>query len=387
MKKEDVSGILVYVLLLGLAIVYGFTVLQTHAADSGLNGVYYVLYVLGSLFAGIIFNGILFELAHILGAKIGRYSILSVNILGCNWYKEDEKTKFKFSGFDGLTGETKILPKNGKKPSNPTPFLLFGSLFYAVEIAIVVILFTRFNTPNDLGDTNTTLSNIGYFLLTMGVIGGMILIYNILPVKLDTMTDGYRLKMISNPKNKEAFNELLRVEHEISQGNTDVEIKTFTEITNFTADLNLNKVYFLLDKREFDEAEKILDSILTSKSNISNKVYIRAKAQKIYINLMSKSVEESTLFYEKEVPIEERRAISNDNSMVSIRAYLLMAGLMDKSKSECERTLKGVYIAFKKTPIKRQPFELSLFNEAVDKVNEVHPSWGLLDYKLVNKNK
>ena len=385
MKKEDISGIIVYLLILGIAVVFGLTVLQTHASDSELGNMY-ILFVIVSILVGLIFNALLFELAHILGAKLGRYEILSVNILGFMFYKENGKNKFKFSNFDGLTGETKILPKNEKKPSNPSFYLLFGTFFYAVEIIIIVLLFTIFNQPNDEGVRNVTLSNIGYFLLTVGVLGGMILIYNILPLKLDAMTDGYRLKMVSNPKNKEAFNELLRVEHEIAEGHTDVEIKTFTEITNFTADLNLNKVYLLLDKHEFDKAEELLDIILKDKNSVSYKVYLRARAQKIYINLMNTNIEEASKFYKNEISGEEVREISSDVSMASIRAYLLIAGLMDKSKSECIRTLNNVYKAFKHTPKKRQNIEMTLFNEAVDKVSELHPSWELDDYKLVAPN-
>ena len=188
--------------------------------------------------------------------------------------------------------------------------------------------------------------------------------------------------MVSNPKNKAAFNELLRVEYEIEQGNTDVEIKIFDEITNFTADLNLNRVYALLDKKQYADAEEILDKIITAKENVSAKVYIRARAQKIYINLITKDLEEARAYYDKEVPVSERREISNDISMASIRAYLLMSGLLDRSRSECIIALNNVYTAFKKTPKNRQEVEVVLFNETLQKVVDAHPDWELDGYKL-----
>ena len=204
---------------------------------------------------------------------------------------------------------------------------------------------------------------------------------------MDSTTDGYRLRMISNPKNKEAFNELLRVEHAIETGEKDVQVKTFTEITNFTADLNLNKVYLLLDKKEYQEAERLLDIILNGGDGVSHKVYLRARAQKIYINIMFKSLEEAKEFYDKEVPQNERREISEDISMASIRAYLLMSGLLDKSRSECILALNNIYKAYKRTGTNRRKTEMTLFNEALDKVNEAHPDWELLDYKLVIEEK
>ena len=193
--------------------------------------------------------------------------------------------------------------------------------------------------------------------------------------------------MVSNPKNKLAFNELLRVQYEIEQGNNDVEVMVFDEITNFTADLNLNRVYALLDKKEYQQAEEILDKIINAKEEVSGKVYIRARAQKIYINLVNKNLDDARAYYDKEVPVSERREISNDISMASIRAYLLMSGLLDKSRSECIIALNNVYRAFKHTPKNRQAVEITLFNEALDKVIQVHPDWELDGYKLQTATK
>ena len=378
MKKEDITGLVVYLVIIALAIVFGFTVLQTHASESSLSGFPYVLYIGGSVLIGAIFNGILFEVAHILGAKIGKYRILSVNILGFCFYNDGEKTKFRFASYDGLTGETKIVPKEGMvDKANPYPYLFFGSFFFLVEAIAVMVAFTILRNTND-----TVLKDVAYGILTVGAIGLLVLLYNIMPLHIDSMTDGYRLTMVSNPKNKAAFNELLRVEYEMSQGNDNVEIKIFDEMTNFTADLNLNRVYTLLDKKEYQAAEEILQKIIDAKEEVSGKVFIRARAQKIYIDLITRSLEEAREYYDKEVPVSERREISNDVSMPSIRAYLLMSGLLDKSRSECIIALNNVYSAFKRTPKSRQNTEIVLFNEALDKVVQAHPDWELDGYKL-----
>ena len=379
MKKEDVTGLIVYLIIIALAVVYGFAVLQTHLPESSLSGFTYVLYIAGAVIAGVIINAVLFELAHLMGAKIGKYKVISCNILGFCFYKDDDdKTKFRFSSFDGLTGETKIVPLEGmEEKASPYPFLFFGSVFFVVEAIAVMVTFSILRNSEDAG-----LKDVAYALLTIGAIGLIILLYNILPLHIDSMTDGYRLTMVSNPKNKAAFNELLRVEYQISKGDDNVEIKVFDEITNFTADLNLNRVYALLDKKEYAQAEEILDKIIAAKEEVSEKVYIRARAQKIYINLITKDIEEARAYYDKEVPVSERREISNDVSMASIRAYLLMSGLLDKSRSECIIALNNVYRAFKHTPKNRQAVEIVLFNEALDKVILAHPDWELEGYKL-----
>ena len=384
MKKEDISGVIVYILILAIAVVFGITVLRTHAGNTDMTTVIYILYIFGAILVGVLFNAVMFEVAHILGAKAGRYNILSVNILGLLWYREDNKTHFKLSGYDGLTGETKIYPKeDAKKEPNPSAYLLFGTLFYLVEVIAIVITFIALTNKQSKG----VLADIAYFILVIAVIGGMILIYNILPFKLDSMTDGYRMRMTTNAANRKAFNELLRVEYAISQGRDDVEIATFEDITNYTADLNLNKVYLLLDKREFEKAEELIDIILKGKDSISQKVYVRARAQKIYINILAKDEASAREFYEKEVPMEERRVLSNDISMVSIRAYLLMSGVMDGSKSECLIAINNVRKCFNNTPKQRRKTEADLFNEALVKVDQVHPTWNLSQYKITIEEK
>ena len=375
MKKEDISGFIVYLLILAFSAVFVFTVIRNHASDS-LLGNLYILFVFGACAAGIVFNAIIFEVAHILGALIGGYSIISVNILGFCFKKDANKWKFCFSSYDGLSGQTKIVPKEGReKQSNPYPYLLFGSLFFVLEVVAVMIVFSKFkDKPGDLG-------NLAYFFLTVGAIGMMIFVYNILPFKLDSITDGYRLTKVTNPKNREAFNELLKVEYDIAQGK-EVDVKIFKEITNYTADLNLNKVYALLDAKKFDEAVVILDDIINAKENVSNNVYIRAKAQKVYIHLINDDIETATFYYDKEVPVSERREIADDSSMACIRAYILMEGLLDKSRSETVIALNKAPSAYKKTPANRKAVERQLFNDALKKVNDAHPKWELEKYYL-----
>ena len=375
MKKEDISGFIVYLLILAFSAVFIFTVIRNHASDSLLGNMYF-LFVFGACAAGLVFNAIIFEVAHILGAIIGGYSIISVNVLGFCFKKDANKWKFCFTGFDGLSGETKIVPKEGRaKQSNPYPYLLFGSLFFVLEVVGVMVVFSMFR--KELGG----LGNLAYFILTMGAIGMMIFVYNILPFRLDSITDGYRLTKVTNPKNREAFNELLKVEYDISQGK-EVDVKVFKEITNYTADLNLNKVYALLDAKKFDEAVVILDDIINAKENVSKTVYIRAKAQKVYIHLINDDIETAAAYYDKEVPVSERRDISDDNSMACIRAYILMEGLLDKSRSETVIALNKAPAAYKKTPANRKAVERQLFNDALKKVNEAHQKWELDKYYL-----
>lgn len=382
MKKEDVLGLVVYIIIFAFAIVFGLTVLREFQYGSGMNTGQFLLYMILAIFVGLIFNSLIFEAGHLLGAKIGRYDVISFCFLGFTFYKKDNKWKFKFASYNGLTGETKIVPKeDAKKAPNPVPYLSFGTLFFAIEIIVFVILFIALN--NAASNVKTTMEcKVAYFLLTVGVIGAMVLIYNIMPFQLDSVTDGYRLKLVSNPKNREAFNELLKVEHAIENGNTNVEVKTFDTITDFTADLNLNKIYVLLNNSNYKEAEELIDKIIDSKESVSEKVFIRAVAQKLYIRIMTSSIDEAKEYYHNNVPSSVTKAISEDVSMSSIRAYMLISGLLDNSRSETEIALNRVMKAFKKTSKARQATELKLYNHALEKIIEAHPTWELDGFLL-----
>lgn len=380
MKKSEIASLIVYLLMLVLAICYGLFFIRPYSEQSGMSTFPFILFILSSVLAGVILNAILFELAHMLGAKIGGYKITSVCILGFTFHRVSNKIHFQFSNFDGLTGQTKILPNSKKKKHNPSPYLICGSIFYVVELLIIVFAYSYLTATAE----TAPLKNLAYFLLTMGVVGGVILIYNIVPLQLDSLTDGYRLKLAHSKTNKNAFDELLYNEN----GIVEINEKTDEIIKNaYSSDLRINNVYTYLSKHDFINAEKAVDELLANKEKISKKMELVAKAQKIYLVIMSKSIEEAQEYYEKEVPHQLRRDIADDNGIVPIRAYMLMSGLLDKSKFECIYSAKKAYKAYKRTEENRRNLETILFNEVLDKVLAAHPTWTELEqYRfIVNK--
>ena len=147
MKKENIIGILIYLLVFAVAIIYGFTVLQTHYAHSGIKTVFlYAVYIIVSVLIGVFASGLLNELGHLLGAKTGGYRIMSWCLFYFTIYlNKDGKHKAKFANFDGLTGETKIVPNYEKKENpNPYPYLLYGTVFNVAWIAACIFLFFTF---------------------------------------------------------------------------------------------------------------------------------------------------------------------------------------------------------------------------------------------------
>ena len=371
MKKEDVASLVVYVLMLVVALLIGFLVIQPlftsknpFSGASGLSYLYTFLIILGAL----IFNVIMLELFHILGAKVGKYDVVSVNVIGFCFYKNKENNwKFGFRGFDGLTGETILSPKGPE--SNPKPFVWFPFLGYIVELIVGIVLYTIGSMPS------SNLGLMAVIAIVFVAVSSMIALYNFVPVKLDSMTDGYRLTLISKPINVEAYNELMRVQNLQREGKAVEDIKVFDEITEFTASINLLSVYDHLAKKNFKEAEAMIDKIIEHKEQVSNATFHRLLAQKIYIKIMTLSLEDARKYYEDNIDDETRRFISNDNSMESIRAYILIAGLLDESRGEVAYASSKKNKALRNSLASRAEVENTLYEDGLKMVKEAHPDW------------
>ena len=368
MKKENIIGIIVYLLVFAVAIIYGFTVLQTHFQYSAIREVWvYAFYIIGSVFAGVAATGVLQEFGHFLGAKTGGYRIVSFCLFYFTIYLNKDKYKFKFGSYDGLTGETKIIPNYQKKEKpNPYPFLLYGTIFNLAWVVICFfIFFTYFNKTN-------VESDIAYFFLTMGIIAVLAVAYNIIPAKLDSVTDGYRLSIIK--KDIEGFNNLLSANY-----GGDVIIKETKEEDNkpkkFIPEVALSEVAPLLEEEKYNEAFEKLNKVLEEKDNLSNRGLIEAKAQYLYASVFSKEEKEVKEFYENEMSFQLKKDIANEYTLPVIRSYILAAGLFDGSQSEVMLSISKVVKAYKSVPSNRKHTELVLFNRALDKIILAHPKW------------
>ncbi len=383
MKKENLIGILMYLLVFAVALIYGFTVLQTHFTSSSFvdkpNPVLlYALYILGSVAAGVIATGLLEGIGHLLGAKVGGYNIVSACLFYFTFYKDKGKLKFKFASYDGLTGETKITPNYEKRVKpNPFPFLIYGTVFnVAWVVACVVTFFTFYKNKGFYGD-------LAYLFLTMGIIASLCTIYNIVPVKMDSENDGFRL--VKAKRDVEGFNQLLASESgvEVSKDNNDNPELDIKKPAKFIPEVAVSELSELLENEQYEEVFELINKIKEHENDLSKRLQLETSAQYIYATYMSKEKQEFDIFYDKDVSFQLRRDLSNEYTLPAIRTYLLLAGIMDGSHSECLIALKKVLKAYKSLPANRKHSELILFNKTLDLVIDAHPKWEELpNYKL-----
>ena len=371
MKKEDIASIVIYLLMIGAAVIVGLTAVQEvfrqYYHISFNNYVFAILVIL----SGLLLNIFGLELFHVIGAKIGHYRILSVCVLGLCIYKKGGKWKFGFKDFDGLTGETKVAPKD--ENSKLGAYVWMPVLMYFVELISCIVIYTL------AGDKNLPITSPLKWMAVAGilwiVVSSMIALYNLVPIKLDSMTDGYRLTLISKKENMEAYNELLRVEAAQIEGTEVGEIKIFENITEYTASINLISVYERLNEGDYEKAEQLIDMIIVDPKKVSSQTYNRLLAQKLYIKIMTLPLEEVKAYYDKEINDNVRKFIANDLSMESLRAYILIAGLLDESNGEVEFAKSRKDKALKRVATGRKEVEQKLYDEALNKVYEAHSDW------------
>ena len=368
MRKEEVASLFVYLFMIALAVVIGLTAVKNAIQYCGTGTINSFGFVILVIFIGLIFNIVMLELLHALGALIGGYRIVSINILGFCFEKKDKKVKFAFKDFDGLTGETKLAPK--KEKLNLKSFIWLPLFGYAAELAGGIVLYSQM-----MSNQSSNVSWLGTCGILFVVISSMIALYNLVPIKLDTMTDGYRFVLLSKPANVEAYNELLKAEDLERNGQPAPEMKVFEDITEYTANINLFTVYKLLDSNKLDEAEKIIDMMLKESKKLEPSTHYRLISQKLYITIYTKEVEEARNVYNELADDKIRRYIANDVSMESIRAYILISGILEKSRGELGYAISKKDKALKRTLAQRVSIEEKLYGLALNKVYEAHPTW------------
>lgn len=340
MTKEDVFSLIIYIGMLGIALAVGFLVVMPAFNngflfdDSGAR----IGFLLGAIIVAILFNAILLEGGHLIGSKLGGYTILSFNLLGFCYYKEkmddgSYKTKFKFpKSFDGLTGETQIYPN--KEKANPmfyvfAPLVLFLLEIVAMYISIIMIPDTVNGIANDL-------NWVKYGLIIFATIGCMFILYNYFPTRLDSLTDGYKLTLLTKKINVEAYNEYLTILGLGLVEDETKEIKTFDELTDFTADVNMLSVYQAMIFDKYDYANTLLEQMILN-GKLSKFTVLEAKIEKAFIYFLTENNEEMLKKYFNETfNSEERKYIKRVNCLQTLRLYLLFEGLIEQSKSEIE---------------------------------------------------
>lgn len=374
MKKNESLGYIVYLAMLAVAVIIGLTVvrpdfLSDAARDLSMHPA--VITIL-SIVVGVVLTALMLELGHLLGAKAGHYKVDKFVILGLGFItKKSGKKHLVLKDFDGLTGETAVVPNDIKK-SNPRPIIWLGLLFLFLEIVASVIVIVLGSTDG----SRLWLKIAGEIILTIAC---MVLLYDIFPAALDSKNDGYLLLILNNKTNQEAYNSMLYANHLVSRGEPAPEITVYDDVTDFTASVNDVTLYKHLDEHDYDKASEVVEKTLACKKKVSAGVYNDAVCQMLSIIILTKPFEEAKEYFIN-LPLEDKKRMSALNSMPAIRAYLLANGIIEESESETKTALDRVNAKLRKVSKERKQTEKKLLLEAVERVHEKNPDWDFSEY-------
>lgn len=366
-KKNEFATFLVYALMFAIALLVGLLVISPAMKENNIPTTEAIVIVVVSVLVGVIFNSASLELLHMLGAAAGGYQILSVCILSLTFRKKiGNEKRFSFAGFEGLTGETKVNPKDVEK-SSPSGMIIFPMLGYLVEVIALLILSAC------LASTLPWFPIACYVILA---IGGMIFVYNDFPAHLDSVTDGYLLLLLTKPINRVAYNQILLAEHSANKEEALASLPIYEELSDFTATLNAAAAYRAILRGDNDGALKIFTSIAEAEKNVSKANRQEAACQRLALLLLMEKKQEAKDYYEG-MDDNARRYIASLSSLPALRCYALVAGIVEESESEVSWAFDKVERLQKKTRGVALDGENKLLNDSYFYLKKMHPGWDI----------
>ena len=374
MKRNDFATFLAYVGMIAVALLVGFLgikpIIDAHSSALPINS---ILLVLLSLVAGVILNALFLGLGHLLGAKTGRYRVLKFSVLGLGFKAEENgKRKFGFNSFQGLVEETKVVPEN-PKTSTLTGYVFFPVLFLFLEVIACMIGITL----GQRAETSTpSMAWVRIVLITILTSGGIIFLYDLIPARIDSVTDGYILVLLSKPINKEAYNHLLIAEEASFYSKPIPQMPIYDDVTEFTASFNMLAIYNHLLEFKTQEAVVELDKIASEESKASKATKLQAKFLKLTALLEGKDKKGAQAIYE-ELSDEDKHILSGIPNLVCLRAYFLIASFLEPDNAEANYALDKAEKQVKACPEEYREAEKSLLQFDVDFCKKEHPSWKL----------
>lgn len=363
MKKEEFTTLIVYGVMIAIAIFVGVNIIAPAFITLGITGIAQYGYAIATIFGAFLINVISLELGHVLGAIAGGYAINTVNFLGLAFVRSKNGFRLRFQPYEGLTGETIVTPKATK--IRPRLFLWGGLFIYLIEI--VVALFVAYGLFNELQWGR-------YAAIVVIAVGGMLMIYNFMPFKLDTVTDGYRLATLTTTQGNAAYLELQRIEKAYKEGKDPQPFQVGKDLNNLNIQIYFHKIYQALVDEDYQTAAKDLKFVSTS-PRLGESLQQKILILNTFIYFMKATPKAASTHYYK-LDSKLRKYLSNDMNMITLTAYLYVAGMIEASFSEVSYTIERQHIAIKKIHESgRKAAESILFNRVLKMVKKKNPSW------------
>lgn len=374
-------GLLVYALMLGGVAIVVFSIIRpaftsdTYGHLVPFNG---IAFMIVAFVAGIVATALILELGHLIGAKLGGYKITYWCCLGIRFKRNKEgKMKIGFGSFDGLTGETKVVPNDVVK-SNPRRMVYTPMILFLVEV-IGCVIWCSISLARSQSEPSAYWSYI--FAVVVLTVACAIFFYNIFPATLDSKNDGRMLTILTSQTNVEAYNRILVNEDLVARGEPVEGELVYENVTNFTIMMNNTIMFDAIKKGDYEKALGILDLTIACKENVSSSNYNEATAIKTALILLTKPAEEAKQYY-IDLPLEQKKYFVALGSNACRAAYILVSAVVEDSSGEAEIALRNCEVGYRIKNGENLSASEELVSLAVAKAYELHPDWDFSEYEF-----
>jgi len=292
------------------------------------------------------------------------YKISLIEILGLQINMSGDKTKVRYLFRNIAEFHLKMMPK--KENPNPKLMLMGGTIFYILVAAVILIV-------------GSTLSSNTMIKIYFGVgLGAMVVVYEMLPVKLDTANDMYLMILSNSPENQEVFNKVLLAEAAERAGKyvEDFKIEDFGN-SRIKPQSLLYTLRGQVYAKDYKAALATVDKIEYNALYLTDQDKAEALYEQMYIYLLqgrSKDAERLILKLEKRVKNSSDLFITSSSARTSV----LIAGLVDNS---LEQVLLKRYDFIKQCryfgKTDRVLNDIELTRNGILKIKRAHPDWEL----------
>ncbi|MBQ8197713.1 MAG: hypothetical protein IJZ73_06645 [Clostridia bacterium] len=279
-RTSFINGAITLLVTMGLVVLVAFLADKFFIIDKFIVVALYL--VAGAVISGFICS-VLHELGHVLFGKANGFTLMGIAIWFFKWTKVRGKFQFSFTLPLNQAGYTEMLPNSDENLSKRLYLMTAGGTILtslAVIGGIVALIFVRENL-------------VVYCLTTMLLpIGVYCVLGNILPAN-DSGVRNDGAVMLGLKRNDDVAKVtlgIMKIHNELFNGKTPKEVSESLyfdlpqlpeDDINFALLLNV-RLYYYLDKGDFENAKKTIDRLMSLEEYIPKEYFNGIKTEALY---------------------------------------------------------------------------------------------------------
>ena len=276
----------------GLLILMYLDLPNQHGKDNLAGFASFLLLLIG-MYAAMLIQIILHEAGHLIFGLMTGYRFSSFRIFNLMWVKLDGRVQFRKLNIAGTGGQCLMIPPDMENGKMPVMLYNFGGAIVNLITAIVCFGLSFLCPVRSLGWT---------ILMMFAVIGLAFALMNGLPVKMGAVNNDGRnaLDLSRSEEATRAFWIQMKVNEQISKGIRLKEmpdgwftVPSEASMNNgIIATLGVLACGRLMDRHQFEEADKLMKQLLSRKNGIVGLYRNLMVCDRMYVEMISENRQE-----------------------------------------------------------------------------------------------